>query len=218
MPLFQHFDSLSTLLDDGANTLDKLKGVIDPAILEQAFEYAGVATVRRRRLPLESVMWSVIGMSLFRNETVWDVASRLDISLPGKHKLVAPSALVQARQRLGYEAVQKTFQLLAENTFSNQSFEQWCGLNLLVVDGVSFRTMDNPDNRKTFGSDINQFGEGQYPQVRMCSLMEVSSHLLLDSQFDARHVGEMSLAERLLPSVPEDSLTLFDRGYYSLGL
>ncbi|MDX1361262.1 MAG: hypothetical protein R3329_07770 [Pseudoalteromonas tetraodonis] len=26
-------------------------------------------------------MWSVIGMSLFRNETVWDIANRLDISL-----------------------------------------------------------------------------------------------------------------------------------------
>lgn len=28
----------------------------------------------------------------------------------------------------------------------------------------------------------------------------------------------MSLAQRLIPSVPEHSLTLFDRGYYSLGL
>lgn len=217
MPLFQQFDDLSSFLDD-VHSLDKLKNVLDADILAQAFDHAGVATVRRRRLPLDAVMWSVIGMSLFRNETVWDIASRLDISLPGKNKLVAPSALVQGRQRLGAEAVQHTFQILAHRSFYNQAFEQWCGLNLLAVDGVSFRTQDNDENRNAFGSDSNQYGEGNYPQVRMCSLMEVSSHLLLDSCFDARHVGEMTLAERLLPSVPDDSLTLFDRGYYSLGL
>ncbi len=38
---------------------------------------------------------------LFRQESVWDIASKLDVSLPGKRRLVAPSALVQARQRLG---------------------------------------------------------------------------------------------------------------------
>lgn len=217
MSFIPAFEDMPSFLDD-INTLDKLKTILDPSILEQAFEYAGVATVRRRRLPLEAVMWSVIGMSLFRNETVWDIANRLDISLPGKNKLVAPSALVQGRQRLGFEAVQKTFQLLASKAFSTQAFEHWCGLNLLAVDGVTFRTQDNEENRTEFGSDSNQFGEVSYPQVRMCSLMEVSSHLLLDSSFDARRVGEMTLAQRLLPSVPDDSLTLFDRGYYSLGL
>ncbi|MFA0512527.1 IS4 family transposase [Vibrio breoganii] len=217
MSFFSAFEEMPSFLD-GINTLDKLNTILDPEILEQAFEYAGVATVRRRRLPLEAVMWSVIGMSLFRNETVWDIANRLDISLPGKNKLVAPSALVQGRQRLGFKAVQKTFQLLASKAFATQAFEHWCGLNLLAVDGVSFRTQDNDENRSEFGSDSNQFGEASYPQIRMCSLMEVSSHLLLDSSFDARHVGEMTLARRLLPSVPDNSLTLFDRGYYSLGL
>lgn len=217
MPFLQAFDDMTSFLED-VNTLDKLSAILDPKILEQAFQQAGVATVRRRRLPLESVMWSVIGMSLFRNEPVWSIANRLDIALPGKNKLVAPSAVVQGRQRLGYEAVQHTFQLLAKHAFSTQAFEQWCGLNLLAVDGVVFRTQDNDENRNEFGSDRNKFGEGNYPHVRMCSLMEVSSHLLLESQFDARCVGEMTLAQRLLPSVPDHSLTLLDRGYYSLGL
>ncbi|QJR82174.1 IS4 family transposase [Alteromonas pelagimontana] len=217
MSLLQALVDTSQFLDD-VNSLDKLKAILDPDILEQAFKRAGVATVRRRRLPLEAVMWSVVGMSLFRNETVWDIASRLDISLPGKNKLVAPSALVQGRQRLGYEAVQQTFQILAHRTFTTQAFEQWCGLNLLAVDGVVYRTHDNEINRHEFGCDSNNHGESSYPQVRMCSLMEVSSHLLLDSAFDGRHAGEMSLAQQLLPSVPGHSLTLFDRGYYSLGL
>lgn len=64
MSLVQAFDDTSSFLDD-INSLEKLTSYLDAHILEQAFEYAGVATVRRRRLPLEAVMWSVIGMSLF---------------------------------------------------------------------------------------------------------------------------------------------------------
>lgn len=199
-------------------SLEKLNALLDPELLTQAFEKAGVATVRKRRLPLDAVVWSVVGMALFRQESVWDIASRLDISLPGKRSLVAPSAVVQARQRLGAEAVKETFKALAEHHFSTQKFEAWCGLNLLAVDGVVFRTHDNPDNREYFGSDSNKQGENSYPQVRMSCLMELSSHLLLGSAFDARKVGEMTLAERLIEHTPDHSLTLFDRGYYSLGL
>lgn len=217
MSLFQAFDDTVSFLDD-VNSLDKLTSFLDPHILKQAFEQAGVATVRRRRLPLEAVMWSVIGMSLFRNETVWDIASRLDISLPGKNKLVAPSALVQARQRLGDEAVKYAFQLLAERTFSTKTFELWCGLNVLAVDGVVYRADDNDANRDAFGCDGGVSTKDGYPHIRMCCLMEVSSHLLLDSTFDARKVGEMTLAQRMVKTVPDESITLFDRGYYSLGL
>ena len=98
-------------------------------------------------------MWSVFGTSLFRDETVWDIASRLDISLPGKNKLVAPSALVQARQRLGYEAVMHTFGLSARQTFATNTLEQWLGLNVLAVDGVVYRADDNDANREAFGCD-----------------------------------------------------------------
>jgi len=39
-------------------------------------------------------------MALFRKESVWHIANKLDILLPGKNQLVAPSAMVQARQRV----------------------------------------------------------------------------------------------------------------------
>ena len=61
---------------------------------------------------------------MFRNESVWDIASQLDISLPSKNKLVAPSALVQARQRLGYEAAMHTFKGLTTRAFEENAFEQ----------------------------------------------------------------------------------------------
>ncbi|WP_443019933.1 transposase domain-containing protein [Shewanella sp. OMA3-2] len=32
--------------------------------------------MRKRRLPLEAVMWSVIGMSFYRQQSVWDSANQ----------------------------------------------------------------------------------------------------------------------------------------------
>ncbi|RAW95847.1 hypothetical protein CKY04_16315 [Photorhabdus sp. S8-52] len=107
---------------------------------------------------------------------------------------------------------------MAVRHFNTQQFESQCGLNLLAVDGAVFRTQDNPENRSEFGCEKNKYGENDYPSVRMCCLIELSSHLLLESAFDSRHVGEMTLASRLIERTPDYSLTLFDRGYYSLGL
>ncbi|MFA0310635.1 transposase domain-containing protein, partial [Vibrio splendidus] len=111
--------------------------------IQQGFEQAGVATVRRRRLPLEAVLWSVVGMSLFRQQSVWDIANQLDIVLPDKQRFVAPSAVVQARQRLGEEGVKQVFKKMAAHSYQSSNFETWCGLNLLSVDGVVWRATDN---------------------------------------------------------------------------
>jgi hypothetical protein len=48
--------------------------------------------------------------------------------------------------------------------------------------------------------------------------MELTSHLLIGSAFDGYRNNEMILAEQLIDTTPDHSLTLFDRGFYSLGL
>jgi hypothetical protein len=48
--------------------------------------------------------------------------------------------------------------------------------------------------------------------------MELTSHMLINSAFDSYDVNEMKLAEGLIARTPDNSLTIFDRGFYSLGL
>lgn len=200
------------------HTFEQLSEFLDPAIVEQALRESGVATVRKRRLPVEAVLWTVIGMSLFRRESVWNIASNMDIVLPGKKPLVAPSAVVQGRQRLGAEAVEQVFKMMAMHWYHHHQFETWNGLNLLGVDGVVWRTEDTEDNRNQFGSASTQFGDTSYPQIRMVCQMELTSHQLINSVFDGYKTNEMALAESLVATTPDHSLTLFDKGFYSLGL
>ncbi|KXO12890.1 Mobile element protein [Moritella sp. JT01] len=48
--------------------------------------------------------------------------------------------------------------------------------------------------------------------------MELSSHLIINSAFDNYNVNEMKLAEQLIDTTPDRRITLFDKGFYSLGL
>ena len=52
----------------------------------------------------------------------------------------------------------------------------------------------------------------------MVCQIELTSRLLTNSVFDSVEVNEMNLALGLIEKTPDNSLTLFDRGFYSLGL
>ena len=69
------------------------------------------ATVRRRRLPGDMVIWMVVAMAFFRNEPITDVVRRLNLSADGEAgiNLLARSAVTQARQRVGAAPVEWLF-------------------------------------------------------------------------------------------------------------
>ena len=196
----------------------ELSEYLDPELINAGFKDSGIATIRKRRLPLEQVLWAILGMAFFRHRSVWDISAAMDIALPGKNPLVAPSALVQARQRLGSDAVKSVFTQSQSLWFEQLHKRPWCGLSLMSVDGVVWRTPDTTENDLAFGRTRNQRQASNYPQVRMVCQMELTSHLITGSTFDSVASNEMILAESLIQTTPDHSLTLFDRGFYSLGL
>lgn len=195
-----------------------LSDVLSPELIEQCLQESGTVTLRKRRLPLEMMVWSVVGMALYRHIPMGQIVNHLDILLPGKRPFVAPSAVVQARQRLGEAPVRKVFEQTQQLWHDATPHPHWCGLRLLGVDGVVWRTADTAENDAAFARTRNKAGEASYPQVRMVCQMELTSHLLTASAFDSVAENEMSLAAQLIDSTPDHSLTLFDKGFYSLGL
>lgn len=199
-------------------SFSSLADVLSPELLAQCLENSGVATIRRRRLPMEMVIWSVVGMALFRHVPMSQIVNQLDILLPGNRPFVAPSAVVQARQRLGAEAVKQVFEQTQSLWHSKTPHPHWCNLRLLGVDGVVWRTPDTPENQAEFARTANAQTESLYPQVRMVCQMELTSHLLTAAALDSVAANEMTLAAELIAHTPDHSLTLFDKGFYSLGL
>lgn len=210
--------ALNRLHDFTPEQFNNLADVLSPDLIATCLQNAGTATLRRRRLPMETLVWCLIGMALYRHIPMGQLVNQLDILLPGNKPFVAPSAVVQARQRFGEEAIKQIFEQTQQRWHDTLPQSDWCGLRLLGVDAVVWRTPDNPENQAVFARTANAYAESSYPQVRMVCQMELTSHLLTAAAFDSVAVSERSLTETLIAQTPDHTLTLFDKGFYALGL
>ena len=111
------------------------------AWVEQALQASGVTTLRKRRLPMEQVVWLVLGIALLRDRSILHVADALEVALPADGKGISSSALSQARQRLGSEPLQWLFRhTAAQWAHQEAGRHRWQGLSLYALDGVVWRT------------------------------------------------------------------------------
>jgi hypothetical protein len=210
--------NLDAVGDLSPDAFDRFSQLIPAAWIEHALQATGTASLRRRRLPAERLIWLVIGLALFRNEPVWHIVRQLGLALGTEAQVVpVPSATAQGRQRLGEAPLAHLF---------DQVSHVWCnapvpvdglfqGLRLLAVDGVVWSTQDTAEHRDVFGGGRSQHGEGSWPQVRAVCLMDVHTHLIRATAFGAYTTGEISYACDLMTAAPDASLTIFDRAYYS---
>jgi hypothetical protein len=187
-----------------------------------ALDLSSQATIRRRRLPADQVLWLVLGMALFRDEPVHEVARRLNICAQGlaTDHLLARSGVTEARKRLGADPVEWLFRKTDTQWGSERySDDAWQGLQVFAVDGALLRTPDTPELRDHFGSG-NTPTERQTPfsVLRLVALMNVRSHLILDAQLSPYRRSEMRLADEFLQQIPNHSVTLFDKGFWSADL
>lgn len=210
---------LNTSADEGA--FDRLCASIDPAWIEEALEATGTATLRRRRLPAEQVLWLVLGMALYRNRPIDELVERLDLALPGSgSSSVAKSAVAQARARLGEEPLQWLFERCSEKWgHASARRHEWRGLALYGVDGTTVRVPDSPDNRGFFGSQSagEEKGLSGYPIARVVTLMALRSHILVASSMGP-YQDERVLAASLWPKLPNNSLAIVDRHFLAANI
>jgi len=195
---------------------------IDPEWIAKALSATGKASIRRRRLPAEQVIWLVLGMALFRDLSIEEVVRELALALPSANGVsVVPSAAIQARGRLGPDPLRWLFEHCASVWVSrNSERNTWRGLALYSVDGTTVHVPDSAENRQHFG-DILTFGprrykgRAAYPRARMVTLMSLRSHLISAARFGAYTTGEFGFAEDLWARIPDNSLTILDRYFYS---
>ena len=193
----------------------RFQASINPLWVEEALSTTGTASLRRRRFPAEQVIWLVLGMALFRDLPIIDVVKELGLVLPGSGKgRIAPSAVAQARARLGPSPLRWLFEKCAQ-AWALRSADRfrWRGLSVFGADGTTVRVPDSPENRKKFGGHQAGRGNSGYPIVRLVTLMALRSHLLLGMWFGPYKSSERKHARDLWPLVPDHSLVVVDRGF-----
>ncbi len=189
--------------------------------VEGALAATDKASIRSRRLPAQQVVWLVISLALYRHLSVKDIVDSLDLALPElADRCITSSATTQARQRVGAEPLKWLFEKSARQWIvHDEAHYLFKGLHLLAMDGTTLRLADSAANREHFGAQ-NYPNEkvASYPQTRAVTLMMADTQLIRDARFGRYSVSEMTHAHDLLASVPDDSLTVFDRGFFSAQL
>jgi hypothetical protein len=186
------------------------------AWIEAVLAEQGKASIRKRRLPAQQVVWLVIALALYRHRSIGEVLAELDLALPDVDApFVTDGAITKARQRLGPKPVEWLFRTSAK-AWSSQDKEayEFNGLTLLAIDGTTLRTPDSTANRAHFGAQRYANGTvSSYPQVRGATLTHVPTHLVVDARFGPYAKSEKAYAMELIDSIVDDSLTVVDKGF-----
>jgi hypothetical protein len=176
------------------------------------------ASIRERDLPAHVVIYYVIALALYMRSSYREVLRCL---LEGVQWLLDPSAKVrvagksgisQARSRLGAEPVKKLYDAvvapIAEKRTKGAWFGQW---RLVSLDGSTLDVADTAENDEAFGRPGSSRGSSAFPKIRFVALLENGTHVLWAAHMDQYATDELTLAEKVIPSLRPGMLCLADR-------
>lgn len=209
-------DEVAWLQGEPPGKFKNLLRNIDPQWVEDALAASGKAALRRRRLPAEQVIWLVIGMAVFRDRSIVEVADSLDIALPGlRGPSVAPSAIPKARARVGPDPLNWLFQLTGRQWAHSLAGDfLWNGLRVYAMDGTTLRLEDTPANRSHFNASTKPLDSAR-PLARLVVLVTAHARVVVNARLGPYSTGEQRLAAGLWDEIPENSVLIVDRAYNS---
>jgi len=196
--------------------LERFAASIEPEWIDQALEATGTASIRRRKLPAEQVIWLVLGMALYSNRSIVTVLDHLGL-VQGDNKAVAGSAVSKARYRLGSQPIKWLFERVANAWSDKSEMGGYGGLSLYGIDGTHLCVPDSDDNFEHFGKPGGRGGanDAGYPQLRLVAVMNLANRLLSAARVAPFAASEHHLARELWGEIPDNSLVIADRGFLS---
>ena len=183
------------------------------------------ASIRERDLPAHVVVYYVIALALYMRSSYREVLRCLLegvqwlLDPSAKVKVVGKSGISQARSRLGAEPVKQLYDAvvapMAEKRTQGAWYRQW---RLVSLDGSTLDVADTAENEKAFGRPGASRGSSAFPKIRFVALLENGTHVLWAAHMDKYSTDELTLAEKVIPSLGKAMLCLADRFFPSYKL
>lgn len=197
-----------------------------PDLVDQVVAAAGRTEQRRRLLPARIVVYSVLGLALFRDAPYEDamrlVADGLGWAVDCADTPAIPTkaAFARARARLGPRPIELLFHATATPVSTAGSVGSWHrGRRLACLDATRLDVGDSKVNTSVFGRSAHKKrGLLGVPQVRIVGLAECGTGILLDAAIGGRDDLPSRLAEVLVGSMGPEMLILADRPFSDFGL
>jgi hypothetical protein len=203
-----------------ALTVEALSRAIPPDAIRAVLQQTAVGQTRERKLSLTIVVWLVIALHLYTSLPMYAVLAKLARGLRflWSDPLIAlptDSALTYRRYQVGARPLALLFRSICQPIATlNTRGAFLCGWRLMALDGTREDVPDTPANAAVFGRHTSDRGASAFPQVQAVYLAECGTHAIVDAGFWPCHTSERVGGFRLLRSLREDMLVLWDRGFH----
>lgn len=195
------------------------------SVIGPVLSKTGTASVRRRDLPAQVVVYYVIALALYMQSSYREVLRCLLEAVQWLRdpsvgvRVAGKSGISQARTRLGWEPLRQLHDELVKPVAVRGTRGAWYrSWRLVSLDGSSLDVADEKANEDAFSRPGASRGSSAYPQIRFVSLVENGTHVLFGSQMDGYRTGEITLAKEVLPRLRSGMLCLADRNFFGFEL
>ncbi len=171
------------------------------------------------------IFWiSLIAMSLWSSDSMTTVLRNLVNGLSrqwtrlGQYwKVPSSSSITEGRQRVGCRVMSQLFARVVKPLATPETPGAFLGgLRVMAVDGTVLDVPDSTANARVFGYPGSRPGtKAAFPKVRLVLLIEAGTHLIADALMCPYRIGERVRAIKLLRSVTQGMLLMWDRGLHS---
>ena len=222
----KEFSLISPVVESGT-VLKALETAIPSVAIERAISQTHSNEERRRALPSHLVVCLIIAMSLWSRVSMRTVLKNLVDGLSeawvrvGQYwRVPCKSSITEARQRMGSQVMSRLFHIVVRPLATLQTPGAFLGgLRVMAVDGCVFDVPDTEANARVFGYPATRPGtQAAFPKVRLVLLIEAGTHLIVDALMCSYRMGERVRVKKLLRSVVQGMLLMWDRGLHSYAM
>lgn len=204
-----------------------IETAIPVEVIEQVLSKTKAKKMRNRSFPAQLVVCLIIAMSFWSRDSMKDVLLNLvdgltdvGIKVAKYWKCPCKSAITQARQRLGPQVMSRLFYQLVQPVATKKTWGSFLQeYRVVVIDGTCFNLPDSQENLRVFGKPACRPSvQAAFPKLRLVILIEAGTHIIFDALMCPYRFGERARAIKLLRSVTEEMLLMWDRGLHSYAM
>lgn len=195
--------------------LGELTQIVDFALVDAVLEETGTRERRVRLLPSRVVVYFVLVLALFEQDSYRGVWGKLVAGLEGL-SLVRPavSSLSRARRWIGAAPLRRLFETLAGPVaYRGQAGVFYRGLRTVAVDGTLLHVPDDEAVTWRYPKRSGESMEFGYPLLRLLVVVECGTRAILAAAFGPESDGELAYAGRLLGVLDRSMLLLADAAF-----
>lgn len=180
--------------------------------------------IRCRKLTMMVVILLTIAMNIFTRPSIGSVMRKIGQGLrfiwpDPDYDLAGDSAISYRRYQLGARPLVALFHRVCRPIAIPDTPSAFLfGLRVKAIDSTVEDVPDTPANAAAFGRHHSNRGESAFPQVRGVYLVECGTHAITDAGFWPCHTSERVGGFRMLRSVGEGDLLMWDCGFHDFDM